>query len=51
MPGPPLRSLLELGDCEDAVALSNDLAARDLRSVRNRRIEVLVGDPLRDEHR
>src|SRR6266536_2635883 len=35
----------------DAVALSNDLAARDLRRVGNRRAEVLVGDPLRDDLR
>ena len=31
--------------------LGNDLAARDLRRVGNRRVEVLVGDPLRDELR
>jgi hypothetical protein len=35
----------------DAVALSNDLAARDLRLVGNRLGEVLVADPLRDELR
>src|ERR1044072_4197415 len=35
----------------DAVALRNDLAARDLRRVGNRRVEVLVGDPLRDDLR
>jgi hypothetical protein len=35
----------------DAVAVSNDLTARDLRRVRNHRSEVLVGDPLRDDLR
>src|SRR4029453_6319944 len=43
-------SSVELRD-GDAVALSNDLAARDLRLVGNRLGEVLVGDPLRDELR
>ena len=33
----------------DSVAVRNDLAARDLRRVRNHRVEVLVADPLRDE--
>jgi hypothetical protein len=40
-----------LSDRENAVALCDDLAARDLRSIRDRLIEVLVRDPLRDEHR
>jgi len=45
------RSTLELGDGEHAVAVSNDLAAGDLRRVGNRRVEVLVGDPPRDDLR
>src|SRR4029453_13972031 len=35
----------------DAGALIHDLAARDLRRVRNRRGEVLIGDPLREDLR
>src|SRR5437879_5193481 len=44
-------SPLGLGDGENAVAVRNDLAARDLRCVRNRRVEGLIADPLRDELR
>ena len=42
-------STVGLNEGGDAVAMRNDLAARDLRRVRNQRVEVLVGDPLRDE--
>src|SRR6266513_1859624 len=44
-----MRSTVGLNEGGDAVAVRNDLAARDLRRVRNQRVEVLVGDPLRDE--
>jgi hypothetical protein len=46
-----LRVSVVLGDGGDAVAVRNDPAARDLRRVRDRRGEVLVRDPLRDELR
>jgi hypothetical protein len=45
------QSTVELGDGEHAVAVRDDLATRDLRPGRNRRVEVLVGDPLGDELR
>jgi len=45
-----VRVLCELGD-GDAVAVRNDLAARDLRCVRHGRSEVLVLDPLSDDLR
>ena len=48
---PMTRSTVGLNEGRDALALRDDLAARDLRRVRNHRIEVLVGDPLRDERR
>src|SRR4029453_1763801 len=40
---------VRLNEGGDAVAVRNDLAARDPRRVRNHRVEVLVADPLRDE--
>jgi hypothetical protein len=50
VPGPSMtRSTVGLNERRDAVAVRNDLAARDLRRVRNQRVEVLVADPLRDE--
>ena len=48
-PGPPFALPIVLG--ENAVALGDNLAGRDLRRVRNRRVETLVGDPLGDDHR
>src|SRR6266498_1112482 len=44
-----MRSTVGLNEGGEAVAMRNDLAARDLRRVRNQRVEVLVADPLRDE--
>src|SRR5436190_22443980 len=44
-----MRSTVGLNEGGDAVAVRNDLAARDLRRVRNHGVEVLVADPLRDE--
>jgi len=40
-----------LGDRGHGVAVRDDLATGDLRRVGDRRVEVLVGDPFRDEHR
>jgi hypothetical protein len=45
--GSLMIELRALGD-GNAVAVCNDLAGRDPRSVRDRRGQVLVGDPLRD---
>src|SRR6478672_5041732 len=50
-PGPPLQRSIELNGREHAVAVRDDLAAGDLRRVGDDLVEVLVGDPLRDEHR
>src|SRR6266566_5853654 len=53
--GPPVRALsvvrsaVGLNEGGNSVAVRDDLAARDLRRVRNRRGEVLVADPLRHE--
>src|SRR6188508_490737 len=47
--GPSRASLVELDQGGDAVAVRDDLAARDLRRVRDRRGEVLVGDPRGDD--
>src|SRR5437763_9296276 len=44
-----MRSTVGLDEGGDAVAVRDDLAARDLRRVRNQRVEVLVADPLFDE--
>jgi len=41
---------VELRD-QDAVAVSDDLAARDLRLVRDDRLELLLADPVGDELR
>jgi hypothetical protein len=45
------RCTVELDEGGDAADVSNDPAACDLRRVGNHRVEVLVGDPLRDEFR
>src|SRR5581483_1702785 len=45
------QSRFELCDREYTVAVSDHLAAGDLRRVGHRRVELLVGDPLRDDHR
>src|SRR5215203_1264894 len=41
---------IELRDSDEALGVSDDLAARDLWRVRNGAAEVLAGDPLADEH-
>src|SRR5688572_26944805 len=48
-PSPPVEcDWVELRD-RDAVAVSDDFAARDLGLVRDHRLELLVADPRRDD--
>src|SRR5438067_13721059 len=44
-----MRSTVGLNEGRDAVAMRNDLAARDPRRVRNQRVEVLIADPIRHQ--